>query len=62
MDGVDPAAGSTNRVTPMGIRPWEEAMRVDSPGTEVARRRRTVVAGGGGEARGVWRRRSAAWE
>ena len=64
VDGADPGhrIHESRRPGPTRIRPWEEAMRLDSPGTEVARRRGTVFAGGSGEARGAWRRRSAAWE
>ena len=59
VDGADPGhrIHESRRLGPTRIRPWEEAMRLDSPGTEVARRRGTVFAGGSGEASGAWRRR-----
>jgi len=52
------ATGSTNRADSGRQGSGRgEAMRLDSPGTEVARRRGTVFAGGSGEAGGAWRRR-----
>ena len=59
VDGADPShrIHESRRPGPTRIRPWEEAMRLDSPGTEVACRRGMVFAGGSGEAGGAWRRR-----
>ena len=59
VDGADPGhrIHESRRPGPTRIRPWEEAMRLDSPGTEVACRRGMVFAGGSGEAGGAWRRR-----
>jgi len=59
VDGADPShrIHESRRPGPTWIWPWEEAMRLDSPRTEVARRRGTVFAGGSGEAGGAWRRR-----